>query len=46
MFAGGLEQCLLRYVKDGVVDLDEACQLSGNPEHLRREFTAAELESA
>ena len=41
-----LEQCLLRYVKDGVVDLDEACQLSGNPEHLRREFTAAELESA
>lgn len=41
-----LEQCLLRYVKDGVVDLDEACQLSGNPEHLRREFSSAELESA
>ena len=42
----GLEQCLLRYVKDGVVDLDEACQLSANPEHLRREMSVAELESA
>ena len=41
-----LEQCLLRYVKDGVVDIDEACQLSGNPEHLRRECASAELESA
>ncbi len=37
----GLEQCLLRYVRDGVVDLEEACRLSQNPEHLRRDVAAA-----
>ena len=42
----GLEQCLLRLVKDGVVDLAEACRLSQSPEILRREMLAHEQESA
>jgi len=40
----GLEQCLLRLVKDGVVDLTEACRLSQSPEILRREFSALDQE--
>jgi twitching motility protein PilT len=39
----GLEQSLLRFVRDGVIELDEACRLSQAPEHLRREATHAAL---
>ena len=42
----GLEQCLLRYVKDGVVDLEEACRLSQDPDHLRKDIAALEQETA
>ena len=42
----GLEQCLLRLVKDGVVELAEACRLSSAPEVLRREIAALEQETA
>jgi twitching motility protein PilT len=38
----GLEQSLLRFVKDGVVDLNEACRLSQAPEQLRRDLHALE----
>ena len=33
----GLEVCLSRQVRDGLVDLDEACRLSAAPEVLRKE---------
>lgn len=42
----GLEQSLVRHVKDGVIDLDEACRLSQSPDHLRREVAALEQKSA
>jgi twitching motility protein PilT len=37
----GLENCLLRYVRDGLVDVEEACRLSMAPEVLKKE--AAQL---
>jgi Tfp pilus assembly ATPase PilU len=37
----GLEQSLLRYVRDGVIDLEEACRLSQSPDHLRRDAATA-----
>jgi len=42
----GLEQSLLKYVRDGVVELEEACRLSQSPDHLRKDAAAAEQESA
>ena len=42
----GLEQCLLRLVRDGVVDVDEAAGLSTQPDALRREVQLREQESA
>jgi twitching motility protein PilT len=42
----GLEQSLLRFVKDGVVDLNEACRLSQAPEQLRREIHALEQQES
>jgi twitching motility protein PilT len=43
----GLEQSLLRYVRDGVIDIEEACRLSQSPDHLRRDAAAlAEQEPA
>lgn len=42
----GLEQSLLRYVRDGVIDLEEACRLSQTPDHLRREASLIEQETA
>jgi twitching motility protein PilT len=37
----GLEACLLHYVRDGLVDIDEAAKLSTAPEVLRKEAAAA-----
>ena len=41
----GLEQALLRFVRDGVVDLSEACRLSQAPDALRRDATQPDMEA-
>jgi twitching motility protein PilT len=41
----GLEGCLLRYIRDGLVDVDEACRLSMVPEVLRKEAAALQQEA-
>jgi twitching motility protein PilT len=41
----GLEQTLLRFVRDGVVDLAEACRLSQAPDILRRDAALPDVEA-
>ena len=41
----GLEGCLLRYIRDGLVDVDEACRLSMAPEVLKKEAAALQAEA-
>ncbi len=42
----GLEGCLSRYIRDGLVDLDEACRLSTAPDALKKEAQSLQQESA
>ena len=42
----GLESCLLNFVRDGLVDVDEAAKLSSSPDALRKEAAAAVQEGA
>ncbi|MDP2342154.1 MAG: PilT/PilU family type 4a pilus ATPase [Deltaproteobacteria bacterium] len=42
----GLEGCLMRYVRDGLIDLEEACRLSAAPEALKKEAASLQAESA
>ncbi len=42
----GLEGCLLRYIRDGLIDLEEACRLSMAPEVLKKEAATLLQESA
>ncbi len=41
----GLEQALLRFVRDGVVELSEACRLSQSPDVLRRDAAQPDAEA-
>ena len=41
----GLESCLLRYIRDGLIDVDEACRLSMAPEVLKKEAASLLVES-
>ncbi|MBM4280142.1 MAG: PilT/PilU family type 4a pilus ATPase [Deltaproteobacteria bacterium] len=42
----GLESCLLAFVRDGLVDVEEAAKLSASPEVLRREVARLKQEGA
>jgi twitching motility protein PilT len=42
----GLDGCLLRFIRDGLVDLDEAAKLSSSPDTLRKDAAAALQEGA
>lgn len=42
----GLEGCLSRYVRDGLIDLEEACRLSTAPEVLKKEAQSLMLQDS
>jgi twitching motility protein PilT len=42
----GIEACLLSFVRDGLVDIEEAAKLSTSPDVLRKEAAAAVQEGA